>query len=742
MRILAWGFGLLLAALALLVFAAGSGWLGSHEGPGEVTASVIPAELVSARAQSQRQGARGLGAHAGKQILFGDLHAHTTFSADAFQGSLPFTGGEGAHPPADACDFARFCSALDFWSINDHAEAITPRHWRETVESIRRCNQVAGDPRDPDVVAFLGWEWTQVGTTPENHYGHKNVVLRELGEGRVPDRPIAARSLLIGGVVPGLRQRAAIALLGGGSRLRDFSRYLAERADLENCPEGVPVRELSPECREVAATPEALYGKLRDWGFDALVIPHGTTWGLYTPPGSTWDNQVGREQHDPELEGLIEVYSGHGNSEEFRSFKEVVFGADGRASCPEPSAGYLASCWRAGEIIRGRCAKAGLDASECERRAQTARENHVAARMAGHFTVPGATLDDWLDAGQCRDCFEPAFNYRPGGSVQYILARRDFERADEPFGPRFGLIGSSDNHTARPGTGYKEYARGKTSDAAGGNPDRRGPVGAVAELRNREPIPESTPFDLDDPPVGGLALVDFERAGSFFYSGGLAAVHASGRDRDSIFDALRRKEVYGTSGPRILLWFDMVEPETGVRHPMGSTVPQAGNPRFEVRALGSFEQQPGCPEYSTRALTPERAAHLCAGECYHPSDQRRPLERIEVVRIRPQRTADEPVVDLIEDPWRVYPCPPAAAGCVITFEDEGFADGERETLYYVRAIEQALPVINGAGLGCQYDAEGNCLRVTACGSRGAWDDDCLFPNEPRAWSSPIYVLPD
>src|SRR5206468_3030550 len=82
-------------------------------------------------------------------------------------------------PPADACDFARFCSALDFWSINDHAEGVSPRHWQETKESIRQCNAVAGDPRYPDLVSFLGWEWTQVGVTPADHYGHKNVVFHD-----------------------------------------------------------------------------------------------------------------------------------------------------------------------------------------------------------------------------------------------------------------------------------------------------------------------------------------------------------------------------------------------------------------------------------------------------------------------------------------------------------------------------------------------------------------------------------
>ena len=151
-------------------------------------ALIVVLTRLAARANSstetQRRAATAAGASADKQILFGDLHVHTTFSTDAFLWSLPMLQGDGAHPIADACDYARFCSSLDFWSINDHDFSITPRHWRETVDSIRQCNDVAGDPANPDMVAYLGWEWTQVGTTPEKHYGHKNVVLQHLDDAR------------------------------------------------------------------------------------------------------------------------------------------------------------------------------------------------------------------------------------------------------------------------------------------------------------------------------------------------------------------------------------------------------------------------------------------------------------------------------------------------------------------------------------------------------------------------------
>ena len=39
--------------------------------------------------------------------------------------------------------------------------------------------------------------------------------------------------------------------------------------------------------------------------------PYGTSWGFYTPPGTTFDKQLEADQR-PERQTLIEVMSGHG----------------------------------------------------------------------------------------------------------------------------------------------------------------------------------------------------------------------------------------------------------------------------------------------------------------------------------------------------------------------------------------------------------------------------------------------
>jgi hypothetical protein len=699
--------GLLLATL--LILAAFALHRSRHDGLGAREPTGTPPTPQAAPETAAR------GPSPDRQILFGDLHVHTTFSIDAFWLSLPTVGGEGSHPPSDACDFARYCSALDFWAITDHDFSLTPALWRETIDAIRQCNAVASDPENPDTVALLGWEWSQVGLTPEDHHGHRNVILEGTADGEIPLRPIASSDgpRTPGGALP--------------------SDALHPRCDPE-----AHVRSLPADCLESAATPALLFRKLREWGFPSLVIPHGTTWGFYTPPAASWDKQLVGDMHDPERQRLIEVYSGHGDAELYRDWRELVRGADGSLSCPPPRPDYLPTCWRAGEIIRGRCLAAGESADECESRAVEARANASAAGIAAHETVPGARPEEWLDAGQCRDCREPAFNYRPRGSAQYILALGDFAGGEPPGRAELGFLASSDSHSARPGTGYKQLARRSFTDSRSRSPARS------AETEE-DPGPRTRPVAIAD---ADASRFETERQASYFLTGGLVAVHADGRDRHAIWEALVRREVYGTSGPRILLWFDLLNPPgavatvpsgTDVMARMGSAVELASAPVFRVRAVGSFEQQPGCPAESAQALGVEQLARICRGECYHPSDRRRLITRIEVVRIRPQRTPGEEVAGLIDDPWQVLPCEPDLAGCSATFTDPDFVSSARAALYYVRAFEEEAPGINAGGVRCQRDAEGECVRVNLCGPDPT--DDCLAPREPRAWSSPIWLDP-
>jgi hypothetical protein len=160
-----------------------------------------------------------------------------------------------------------------------------------------------------------------------------------------------------------------------------------------------------------------------------------------------------------------------------------------------------------------------------------------------------------------------------------------------------------------------------------------------------------------------------------------------------------------------------------------------GVPELRVRAVGSFEQKPGCPEEVAAALGDERLAQLCLGECYHPSDLRRPITRIEVVRIRPQVRPDEDVAGLIDDPWRSFTCAGELDGCTATFRDEDFPAAGRDTVYYARVFEAPTEVVNGTPLRCRFDEQGRCVETRPC-TRG---EECLGSYEPRAWSSPIYV---
>lgn len=688
---------LALAIVVLWFYAVGKGWFGGAWAP-EPAASG-PRPVVETHAVAEKLGT---------QILFGDLHSHTNYSLDAYLFSSNAIKGGGVMTPADACDFARYCSALDFWSINDHAEGLTPRVWSDTVQSIRDCNAQAGDPANPDMVSFVGWEWSnsEKDDVP-SHFGHKNVVFRTWEEGTTPTRPIASQAQYGLGAIPA-PLLGLLSLADGLDAASDFGWYVQESNSIQPCADGIPADQLPDDCREVALTPTSLYRKLDEWGFDSIVIPHGLAWGTTNPLAADFRDQL--DHHDQRYQKLVEVFSGHGSSELFVDFERVGQDETGQMYCPEAVDGFVPCCQQAGVIARTQCEDPS--SKECDEIAATTKLAFAGiGAPKGRKMFPDATLDDWAGCGQLRDAFQPSSMYVPKNSAQYSFALA-FDEAGNPKRARFGMIGSSDGHQGRPGSSYKETNRVRYTDHK----------------------------DIGRSGFNASSFKPDKESGGFYYTGGLVAVHAQARDRDSIWRALDNRNVYATSGGRMQVWFDLLNGPKG-EIPMGSEVLLQETPRFRVKALGEFEQLPGCADYAVAALGEDRVASLCQGECYRPGGERRKaISRIEIVRIRPQVRPDEKVAPLIEDKWRVFDCPAQGTGCVAEFEDPEYGNSARSALYYARVIQEAEPLVVGDPFDCEYDDSGKCIKRNYCiGDNAKPDDDCLVEAEPRAWTSPIFV---
>lgn len=262
---------------------------------------------------------------------------------------------------------------------------------------------------------------------------------------------------------------------------------------------------------------------------------------------------------------------------------------------------------------------------------------------------------------------------------------------------KLGLMASTDTHNGTPGAVSESSYPGHVGDIEGTPYDRL--TGAI-------------PGGPQDSP------------------GGLIAVWAEENSRGSIFDAMRRRETYGTSGPRMVVrmfggWElpedicarpDLVELGYELGVPMGSDMPArpdgAGGPGFVVHAL----KDPGTAEL--------------------PGTD---LERVQIIKgyIDAQGESRVEVIDVAGgdsgasvDPLTCETSGSGAAQLCGYWVDPSYAPGQ-QAWYYARVVENPV---------CRWSTR-DCNELLAAGESELPAACEQYPQviRERAWTSPIWV---
>lgn len=280
--------------------------------------------------------------------------------------------------------------------------------------------------------------------------------------------------------------------------------------------------------------------------------------------------------------------------------------------------------------------------------------------------------------------------------VRYALIDGIRERQRLGVNPyQFGFIGSTDSHTSAPGA-VSEYQR---------------------------------PYKYGSTDVQALTVASEPRAVAFQNPGGLAGVWAEANNRDSIFDALKRRETFATSGPRIAPRFfaGWKLPDTicndpnlaseGYQHgvPMGGILPAAPNGSARPRFVVSAKADPG---------TPEAPGHT--------------LQRLQIVKgwVNADGHFQQSIIDVAGDANNgagvdTNTCDAFGEGSLTlcgVWEDRDFK-AEQDAVYYARAIENP---------SCRWSTR-MCLHF----EKENQPDACQNPRIPktiqeRAWTAPIW----
>ena len=274
---------------------------------------------------------------------------------------------------------------------------------------------------------------------------------------------------------------------------------------------------------------------------------------------------------------------------------------------------------------------------------------------------------------------------------------------------QFGLLAATDTHLGTPGAVAEDTHLG------------HGGAGKTVRAGEAPALPDDIEFN----------------------PGGLAAVWAEENTRDALFSAMRRREVFGTSGPRISLRFfggwdyppTLCNSPDFVRRGYEGGVPMGGEllhpPRF---------RQPGiAPRFAVMAQR-DPGTETMPGT---------PLQRLQIIKgwidddgERRQRVYDVAGNANNGASVNVQTCARHGAGydrlCKV-WRDPDY-DPQKRAWYYARAVENpscrwSSYICNARGIDCSKPNEVADGYAACCSSTFS------ASQHERAWSSPIWHVP-
>jgi hypothetical protein len=274
-----------------------------------------------------------------------------------------------------------------------------------------------------------------------------------------------------------------------------------------------------------------------------------------------------------------------------------------------------------------------------------------------------------------------------------------------PF--KFGMVGGTDNHVSLSTTREENY---------------------FGKLPNLLPGPERTQEAMVVNADGTPAVSSWETGAS-----GLTGVWEQANTRESLFDAMARKEVYATTGTRITVrvfagWdfeADELERPDFAAHGYERGVPMGGD---------LVEAPAGkAPAFMVRAMADPDGAHLDRIQIVKGwvEDDGRMRERIFDVAVSDGRTIGSdgrcktPVGTTVDVANADYTNSIGDASLMAHWKDPGF-DADRRAFYYVRVIEIPTPrwtAHDAKRFGIEL---AEAVRVTV---------------QDRAYTSPIWYAP-